>query len=394
MKSADVVIIGGGVIGMASAYYLAREGVDVVLVERNEVASGSSGANQGNMSLHNRLPGLILDLNLNSLSMFQSLSEELGYDIEYRNTSGLSLVYKEQQLSYLGERIAAQRGAGLDVNFVDREELKRMLPYVASDLPGAISCKQSSRINSLKVVFGYARGARRLGAKVMIHTEAQSIRLHRDHVACVMTNREEIKTKFVVIAAGAWSPIIGETVGLNIPIRPTKGHLIVTEPIDFGRLPLIGEIANSNRSDALNDYSHLQRKFKVRFVLSPTPSGNLIIGRSEESSGYNTSFSHQAAKAIIQRAIRFFPFLCNINCIRVFTGLRPATPDSFPIVDRLVHPEGIILATGHGDKGVNLAPITGMIISDLIIKGGTETPIYPLRFARFAEIERSVRGVQ
>ena len=82
MKSPDVVIIGGGVIGVASAYYLAREGVDVVLVERNEVASGSSGANQGNMSLHNRLPGLIPDLNLNSLSIFQSLSDELGCDIE------------------------------------------------------------------------------------------------------------------------------------------------------------------------------------------------------------------------------------------------------------------------------------------------------------------------
>lgn len=389
MKSADVVIIGGGVVGAASAYYLARKGVDVALVERNELASGTSGANQGNISLHNRLPGLILDLNLCSLSMFQSLSEELGYDIEYTNTSGLSLIEKEEQLSSLGERIQGQRRAGLRVDFVGRAELSKTIPLLATDLAGAVSCKQSSRINSLKVVFGYARGARRLGARVLIHTEAQSIKLSRNRVCSVMTNRGEIRTEFVVIAAGAWSPFVVESVGLHIPIRPTKGHILVTEPIIFDSLPLIGEIVDSSPSDPLPACSHLQREFKVRFVFSPTPNGNLLIGRSEESSGYITSFHYHAAKAIIQRAIRFFPFLNNINCIRIFTGLRPTTPDDFPIVDRLDHPKGIVLATGHGDKGVNLAPITGKIVSDLIIKGGTETPIHALRFARFVENERS-----
>jgi sarcosine oxidase subunit beta len=385
MKSAHVVIIGGGVVGTSSAYYLAKEGVDVTLVERNEIASGASGANLGNMSLHNRMPGPILDLNLLSLGMYQSLSQELGYDIEYVNTRGLSLVEKEAQTALIGERMNRQRQAGLDVEFIGLEELKIMLPHIAKDLPGALACSQSSRINSLKVVFGYAMGARNLGARILLHTQAEAIKIYNKNVHSVITDRGEIKTRFVVIAAGAWSPPIGETAGLSIPVRPIKGNIIVTEPIPSDDMQIVAEIHNLGGPQPSTVYSHLQQKFNVRMAFSPTPPGNVLIGRSEEFAGYDTSVNYQTVRAILQRAIRFFPFLRDIHCIRMYAGLRPSTPDDFPIVDRLHNPGGLVLATGHGDRGMNLGPITGKIVSELIVKGRTETPIHPFRFARFLD---------
>jgi sarcosine oxidase subunit beta len=365
MKSAHVVIIGGGVVGTSSAYYLAKEGVDVTLVERNEIASGASGANLGNMSLHNRMPGPILDLNLLSLGMYQSLSQELGYDIEYVNTRGLSLVEKEAQTALIGERMNRQRQAGLDVEFIGLEELKIMLPHIAKDLPGALACSQSSRINSLKVVFGYAMGARNLGARILLHTQAEAIKIYNKNVHSVITDRGEIKTRFVVIAAGAWSPPIGETAGLSIPVRPIKGNIIVTEPIPSDDMQIVAEIHNLGGPQPSTVYSHLQQKFNVRMAFSPTPPGNVLIGRSEEFAGYDTSVNYQT--------------------IRMYAGLRPSTPDDFPIVDRLHNPGGLVLATGHGDRGMNLGPITGKIVSELIVKGRTETPIHPFRFARFLD---------
>ena len=391
MKSADVIIIGGGVIGTACAYYLAKEGAEVVLLERHELASGSSGANQGNISIHNRLPGPILDLNLHSLNMYQSLSKELGFDVEYMNTSGLSLLENERHLPYLKERLKALKTAGLDIAFVDQTELAHRFPAIASNLPGAIYCKQSSRINSFKVVYGYARGANKLGAKLLTQTEVHSIRINKNRVSSVLTDSGEIKSNFVVIAAGVWSKALGKTAGLNIPIRPTTGHIIVTEPIDINPLPLIGELKIPNQSELLTGDCHPQHDYKVRIVLSPTSNGNILVGRSEESKGYDTSLNQFAVEAIIRRTIHFFPLLSNISCIRVFTGLRPGTSDNLPIVDRLSHPEGIVLATGHGDKGINLAPITGKIVSDLIIRGKTEIMINPYKFNRFKRREQTIK---
>lgn len=386
MKSAHVVVIGGGVMGTASAYYLAREGVDVVLLEKDELASGASGANLGNMSLHNRMPGPILDLNLQSLGMYQSLSEELGYDVEYANTHGLALMEREEQLPLIEERVTRQKKAGLHVTLVDREELNKMLPHVAPDLAGAVACNQSSRVNSPRVVFGYALGARKLGAKILLHTKVQEIKTRNKSVCSVVTNRGEIKTKFAVIASGAWSPEIGRTAGVSIPVTPIRGNILVTESIRSQYPQIAAEMhdVGMNQESTLSSDQH--REFNVRMLFSPTTSGNILIGRSEESAGYDNSVNYRVIRALAQRAIRFFPFLRDLHCIRAYAGLRPCTPDDFPIIDRLDNPEGIILATGHGDKGVNLAPMTGKIVSELIIHGVASTSLRPFRFARFSEV--------
>jgi sarcosine oxidase subunit beta len=385
MKSADVVIIGGGVVGAASAYYLARKGVDVTLLERNELASGASGANLGNMSLHNRIPGPILDLSLLSLGMYQSLSEQLGYDVEYINTRGLALMERDEQLPLIKERLNKQKKAGLHVTLIDPEELNKVLPYVAPDLAGAVTCKQSSWVNSPRVVFGYAQGAREWGAKIFLHTKVQEIKTRNNSVYSVVTDSGEIKTKFVVIAAGAWSSQIGRTAGLSIPVTPIRGNIIVTESVRSKYLQIIAEIHNLRTNQESTVSSNLHREFGVRMVFSQTPAGNILIGRSEESAGYNNSVNYRAIRAITQRAIRFFPFLKDLHCIRTYAGLRPSTPDDFPIIDRLNNPGGIILATGHGDKGINLAPMTGKIVSELIVNGVANIPIQPFRLARFLE---------
>jgi glycine/D-amino acid oxidase-like deaminating enzyme len=385
MKSAHVVVIGGGVMGTASAYYLAREGVDVILLEKDELASGTSGANLGNMSLHNRMPGPILDLNLRSLGMYQSLSEELGYDIEYVNTRGLALMERDEQLPFINERLNRQKKAGLCVTLVDREELNRVLPHIAPDLAGAVACNQSSRVNSPRVVFGYALGARELGARILLHTEVQEIKTLNKSVSSVVTNSGEIKTKFVVVAAGAWSPQLGRTAGLSIPVTPIRGNILVTESIPSQYLQIVAEIQDVEMDQGSTLSSDQNREFNVRMVFSPTPSGNILIGRSEESAGYDNSVNYRVIRAVARRAIRFFPCLRDLHCIRTYAGLRPCTPDDFPIIDRLDSPEGIILATGHGDKGINLAPMTGKIVSELIIHGVASDSIQPFRFARFSE---------
>jgi len=382
----DVLVIGGGLIGTSVAYYLSKHGADVVLLESNDLASGTSSACEGGVSLHSKRSGILLKLTRLSIDLYRDLSAELGYDIEYEQDGGMVLVENEEQWSFMEEFVDIQQKAGVKVQLVDASEVTRIQPNLSKWIVGAAIYPEDGMVNPLCLTFGFARAAKRKKAKVFLNTRVEGIERASSKMHSVQTNRGKIKSKFVVNAAGVNAPQIGKMVGVEIPITPLKGQLVVTESIP--RPFTTSSVVDSDY--LLTKFAHVSQpqktkdKLPVSFTAFQMRNGNFIFGSTKESLGYNRQTTAEGITAIVQGAVKFLPGLSNIHLIRTFAGLRPQTPDGLPILGEAEETEGFILAAGHGGDGVALTPITGKLIAELIIEGRPSVDISELRLSRFA----------
>ncbi len=383
VNKADAVVIGGGVIGNSIAYYLAKYGVDTLLIERKDLAAGTSGACDGFIFLQSKKPGFDLRLALESTRLYENLADELSYDIEYRKCGGMILIETEEQLKAIIELVDGQRKTGLDVKLMRiPQELE---PILSGHIIGATHSPLDAQVNPFKVVLGFAQGAKRKGAQILTHMEVQAIRTRTVRgelkVDSVITERGEIKTNTVINAAGVHAPVIAKMVGLDLPIIPRRGQVLVTEPLP--------DLVTSLLVDA--EYITLKLAPDHRgtdglglgFTLEQTASGNLLIGSTREFVGYDRRTTYHGIKAITQNVLRIAPALKEVNIIRSFAGLRPYTPDGLPILGKLRGVEGFIVAAGHEGDGIALAPITGKLIAELVVKGKPSISLDEFGLERF-----------
>jgi len=375
----DVVVIGGGIIGCACAYYLAKEGVKVHLIEKGALASGASGAGEGGLAAPER-PGPQADLTRAAALLYKELADELPLDIEHRTQGTLYIAEDEADLRTAEVMHAEAQDAGGRCELLDRAEVCRLEPHLASDVAGGVFYPDGGQINPHSVTMGMALAARGLGAVIQTFTSAMGIELSRGcgAVTSVVTTSGRIPTGTVVNAAGAWSGKIGKMVGLDIPVLPRKGYVVVTEPVmPIIRCTTVSEIGYVGA--ALSD----NRELSVALEMEQPLSGNLLMGMSREFVGFDRSVSPNVVRAIVARNLRFFPRNRAVHAIRVFTGLRPYTPDSLPIVSAADAVPGFYVATGHEGEGQSMAPITGKLISQLIIGRQPEIPLDRLSLSRF-----------
>lgn len=378
MKKAEVVVIGGGSIGTSVTYYLAKSGKNVNLVERADLASGEgTRAGGGFLSLQSKRPGFHQKLGSESIKLFDELTSELDYDIEYEQTGGIVIIEKEEQLDAYEKFVKEQQKAGIDVELLDSEETRRLEPALSDSIVGAAYSPSERIVNILYLTFGLAQAAKRQGAKIYTNTEVQRIKTKNDQITSVTTNHGEIKTNIVVNAAGIHAPVIGKMVDLDIPVIPAKGQTTVTEVVP----PLL-------KSWLLSvDYMELKHRGSFKEIPaalggSQTKNGNLILGGTREPGVSDTSTNLMAIKAILRNWIRVVPVMRHVNIIRTFAGVRPESPDGLPILGK-TEVDGFILATGHGGDGTTLAPITGKVIAELINEEKTSIPLEKLSLSRF-----------
>ncbi|WP_408008033.1 NAD(P)/FAD-dependent oxidoreductase [Pseudalkalibacillus sp. A8] len=380
----DVVVIGGGIIGSSIAYYCSKSGLDITVLEKNELASGTSSKCDGNILAVDKDPGFDSQMALKSQQLVHELNKELEIPFEYRNPGSVLVCESETEMEAAQKWVQQQQDAGLDFRMLDREDLRNESDYFADDLPGGLECRTDSIVNPYMLTYSMIHRAIQFGAKIHPNTEVKNLYKNQVDRFVIETNNGIFTANKVVNACGVWAPFIGEMLDIDILIKPRKGQIIVAsrqQPVglrnvmEFGYL--ISKFGGERQVDPLTD------KYGVALVFEPTVSQNFLIGSSRQFNGYDTKVNHEVINHIARRAVRFYPKIADMTVIRTFAGLRPWTVDHLPIISHVEKVPGFYIAAGHEGDGISLAAITGKVIEEMINENDTSIPIEPLRYDRF-----------
>lgn len=381
-RSPDVVVVGAGVVGASCAYYLASAGVRVRLYDRSFIASGSSGACEGNVLAWDKELQRELPLALRSANLWQGLSDALDDDFEYDRKGSVVVAETEEELRVCAERNRVLAGLGVEGELLDAAALRREEPYAAHDLPGGVLYPGDAQLEPRLATAALVRAALARGAELKTDVAVHAIVRAADGRATgVETSEGRVGADLVVIAAGVWTPALLETAGLSVPVTPRKGQIVVLErsPVVFRRkLSEAGYVAAVEADDAA---------LQIAMVVESTPSGTALLGSSRQHVGFDREVELGVAGAIAKRAARFFPVLHDARALRVYAGLRPLTPDHVPIIGPFHEAPNICVATGHEGAGIGLAPATGELVAAWHTGAPTPLPIEWFSPDRFVPVE-------
>ena len=383
----DVIIIGGGIIGSSVAWQLSRRKKKVLVVERKDVCSGSAGATDGVVGYHTKKPGLQLDLAVQSIEMFKTLNRDLETNVEYGlEAGGMQPVEDKDQWDMLEAMAFEQRKSGVDIRMITAEEACSIEPNLNPDIYGALWSPTGGKVNPLAMTFGFARAAKRLGAVYLTETEVTQILTEGGRAVGVNTTAGEFRADCIVDAAGAWAGQVAALAGIDLPIKPRKGQLLITEPIGpFLRATVQCAMYNviKFRPETIKDPTVL--KIGASLSIEQQESGGLIIGGTREFADFEEENTFEAVETMVKRAVRFFPALKDVSIIRCFSGFRPYTPDGLSMMGEVRTLPGFYMAAGHEGDGIALSPVTGRLMAELIAEGKTSydiTPFSPNRFLK------------
>lgn len=382
----DVIVIGGGIIGAAIAYYGSKAGLEITVLEKSELASGTSSRCDGNILAIDKDPGFDSQMSLKSQQLVHELSKELEIPFEYRNPGSILVCENEEEMEAANKWVQQQVSAGLDFKMLDREDLRNESKYFADDLFGGLECKTDSTVNPYMLTFSMFYSAEKLGATIQTKTEVTNLQKESTGQFRIETNRGTFTAKKVVNAAGIWAPIIGKMVGVKVPIAPRKGQIIVASrqhPVGLRKVMEFGYLISKFGGNRIVD--ELTEKYGVALVFEPTESQNFLIGSSRQFSGYDTKVNWDVTKYIAKRATRFYPKIADMTVIRTYAGLRPWTEDHLPIISHVEEVPNFYIAAGHEGDGISLAAITGKVIQEMLSNERTSIPTEPLRYDRFKE---------
>lgn len=385
-KHTDLAIIGGGIMGCAIAYYASRAGLDCVLIEKKDIASGTSSRCDGNITIVDKDPGYDSRMSMISQELMKELKEDLNLPFEYRALGSILVCENDAEMEAAEDWVMIQRDAGLDFNLLNREDIQQESPFFADDIPGGLECETDSLINPYLFCYSLVDRAKEYGLRLHTRTEVTSIARNGGSFAIETTGGRFTSPK-VVNAAGVWAPFIGKMLDVEIPIKPRKGHIIVgarQQPVMMRNVMEFGYLMNKFQRKRIADPRTLEHG--VALVLEPTESQNFLLGSSRQFTGYDGRVDINVIKTLARRAIRFFPRMDDFNIIRSYTGFRPWTEDHLPIVSHVEQVPGFYIAAGHEGDGISLAAVTGKLIEQLIGEEETIIPVNQLRYDRFDSI--------
>lgn len=382
----SVIVVGGGIVGTSTSYYLARLGVRVTLIEARDIAAGTSGACDRAIMLQSKAPGPMLQLGLHGARIYETLEDELETDLEYRRRGGMILIETEEEMRAIRELVERQRQAGLDIALISGEQARELQPGLAAHLLGATWWAGDAEVNPLKVCFAMAQAAQRAGAAIRMGSQVTALLSERGRVIGVEAGGEKTYADAVVVALGVWTPLLLRTIGIELPIVPRKGQILVSErvPAFVSHNILSGAyIAAKHRQGGGKEAA--QNPAGVGLSLGQTASGSLLIGGSREFVGFDLATTPQVVRAIGRSAVRLFPKMAGMRVIRAFAGLRPYTPDGRPVIGPVEGWPGLYVAAGHEGDGIALGPATGRIMANLASGRPAGWDVAPFALSRFTQ---------
>jgi sarcosine oxidase subunit beta len=375
VTSADVVIVGGGIVGSSIAYHLTAAGCrNLLVVEReSQQGKGSTGKSMGGVRAQFSTP-VNIQMSLYAIPFYASFDERLGHPAGYRPQGYLFCATEEKHMAYLRANYAKQVALGLkDVRIVSGDEIRGMFPLLrADDIVGGSFCASDGFVDPYSAMIGFMSWAGEHGATLWKNAGVTKIRRDARGITQVETTRGTIATRVVVNCAGAWASAVAKMVDVDLPVQPLRRMLVPTEPFDQfpHTAPMIIDMSNG-------------------FHFRPESLGFLLAWNDpEETPGEKTDFDPAFIEKILTRAAHRVPCFENlaVNPKRAWAGLYEMTPDHHPILGEVPAVPGFFCANGFSGHGVMHAPATGKILSDLILNGKTELiDASLLNYSRFAE---------
>ena len=385
-KTADVVVIGAGVVGCSVAYYLAREDVNVTILERDAIGSGASAHATGSLSLLGAefSPGPSFQIARASSSEFQQIVPELesatGMNLLYQRRPSLRLALDDEEAGLIKSLMVWQQ-PHVNMHWIDAHEVHSIEPRLSPSIIGAVYEDESAQVDSYRLNLALGRGAELMGANIL-YREVTGLVTSGPTISGVKTASEDIHCGTVVVAAGTWSRAFTSWLGFPVPVRPMKGERLL---LNYPGEPLPVLISSPKRGHMIS---------RMDGLTSVGSTGGRDYDQKELFWGeeFDRQPTESARLELLQRAIDVFPDLERAELVQQLAGSRPLSPDSKPIIGPVPGREGVLLATGHTTKGIHLGPITGRIITDYICRGSTRivsdmSEFLPERFADFADAD-------
>ncbi len=377
MRSPDAIVIGAGVVGACSALALTNAGLKVLVIDRGPVASGTTGAGEGNILVSDKEPSPELTLALRSRDAWFELDTDIGDGFELEAKGGIVVSRNEKGIANLKKLAALQQADGIDAQEVVGKELQKLEPYLSSSVEFGVLYPQDAQCQPMLAAAQIMRAVRKRGGSFVQGENVESIDSINGAVVGLTTNKSKYSSPIVVNATGTWAGEVARLAGSDLPIMPRRGFILVTAPAPkmvHHKVYDADYVANVASGDA---------DLQSSAVVEGTASGTILIGASRERVGFQSDLDVSILRQLARQAISLFPALQNIQLLRAYRGFRPYAPDHLPVIGEDAKVKGLWHAAGHEGAGIGLAPATGELISKLITGNKPfmdATPFSPARF--------------
>ena len=380
VSEAEIVIIGGGMAGCATALQLARHGRDVTLLERGEIASEASGQNMGGCggAGWGNKPNLLSYLTAGSMEIFKELQIDLGYDMEFRQAGSMTAIHTEAQYEYIQAQVAKLKSGGYDGEILSLREARAIEPELNPELLGCMYLPERGQADPIKTTRAFADAASKAGASINTGQNVSSIAVRGDGAYSIRTAEREFRCQTLVLAAGAWSDPVGRMLDLRIPIIPTRGQMWSTESLP----PRIFRVLSSAESgmawsrddggDASTppNLTHKDGRRLTRHLYGRhRNSGEIIFGGDREDLGYNTTPDPAGIKVNRGHAAEVVPLVTDFPIAKTWAGLMPFSLDGAPIIGRIPLRDNLYIVSGLSSSGFGRGPMAGKLAADYIHTG-------------------------
>jgi len=369
MQTADVVVIGAGIVGASTAYYLAKAGIDVMLIDRRHPNAGgtASQASAGGVRQQGRAP-VEIPLAIYSVSLWSSLEDELEADLHYRR-DGMTVVTDEESLvPILERRVEQEQSLGLDIRMVRGPELHDLITGLSPKILAGSYCPTDGHADPLSTVNALVVAARRLGARTQWQCPVENLVIENGRVTAVKTSGGNVGCRYAILAAGYWSRSIAASVGIDLPLIDCPLQMMVT-----ARRPhILGQV--------LGWVDH-------GISLKQVPSGGFVVGGGWPGQGdprtYRTRLLPGSMAKSAATTVSLFPALAGIPVVRAWLGIEAFCEDEMQIVGPATSVEGLILAAGFSGHGFAIGPGIGSLIAQFMATGQWPDMLKPFGIERF-----------
>jgi sarcosine oxidase subunit beta len=369
MKSAEVVVVGAGIVGASTAYFLAKAGLDVALID-GRGPTGSGGASQacaGGVRHQGRVP-IEMPLALYAIAFWKTIEEELEADLHYRR-EGMTIVTDDETLvARLEQRVANEQSLGLDIRMVYGEDLRHLIPGISPRMLAGSYCPLDGHADPLRAVNALVSAARRRGAVLEWRCRAHCLVTEKGRVVAVKTSNGEIRCRHVVLSAGAWSRALAATAGVSLPFAPFTLQMMVTRRCLPGLSQVLGWLGHG-------------------ISLKQVPSGGFVIGggwpgHGDLTTGKTALMPGSMAKSA-RTTLSLFPSLSRLSIIRAWAGIEAFSVDEMQVTGPISGVDGLFIAAGFSGHGFAVGPGVGSLIADFITTGRLSELLSPFTLDRF-----------
>lgn len=377
----DVLVIGAGIVGAAVAHFAAAAGFSVTVVERGTIAAGTTSRCEGNLLVSDKEVGPELELALHSQRIWRGELAEHAAQWEFESKGGLVVAAGDAAKAALDALAEHQRSLGIRAEDVpDIAALHTIEPYLNPAMAGGVYYPDDAQVQPVLAAHHLLRLARGRGARLLTGVAVTGIRTRAGRVVGVDTATGPLHAGTVINCAGPWAGEIAALAGLELPVLPRRGFVLVTEPVPVTvnhKVYAAEYVQNVASSDA---------GLQVSSVVEGTPSGTILMGASRERVGFDAAFSAEAVGRVARAGAELFPVLADVQILRTYSGFRPYCPDHLPVIGPDARLPGLWHAAGHEGAGIGLSVGTATLIVQALRGEPTDLPLDAFRPERFEAV--------